>query len=187
LKSVLYHNAMDVVSLAVLLDHMAALLADPLEIGGGYGVDLIALAKLFEDMQELDTATRLYLHGLEHEDAQSGELPKTLLLGAIMRLARLYKRQEDYPAAIELWEEAAEHGHLEAHIELAKYYEHRLKDYPQAIHWTEAALSLAGPLDHRESDGEPNETGGFTPYEGRERRDELEHRLNRLVAKTDKT
>jgi hypothetical protein len=182
LKSIFYHNAMDVVSLSALLDHMGALLADPLNTGAQYSVDLIALAKLFEDMGDLDQATRLYLHALEHEEVQNGVLPLPLLLSAIQRLARIYKRAGDYPAAIELWEQAAEHAHLESHVELAKYYEHRNREYGKAIAWTQAALDLVQDPDTQTINGE-----SFSRYEQLEWIEELEHRLNRLQKKFAKT
>ncbi len=47
LRSVFYHNAMDVTSLAVLLDHTAGLVSDPLHSEIEYGVDLIAIARDF--------------------------------------------------------------------------------------------------------------------------------------------
>ncbi len=68
LKNVLYHNAMDVVSLAALFNHMAGLLAHPFEASIEHGVDLIALARLYEDLGETQTAIGLYLQGLEFED-----------------------------------------------------------------------------------------------------------------------
>ncbi len=50
LKGVFYHNAMDVVAMAALLSHTAALLADPFHEGIEHGLDVIALAKLYEDL-----------------------------------------------------------------------------------------------------------------------------------------
>ena len=113
---------------------------------------------------------------------QNGILPLPLLLSAIQRLARIYKRAEDYPAAIELWQQAAEHAHLESHVELAKYYEHRTKSYTEAITWTEAALDLVGDYDTRTINGET-----LSRYEHLEWMEELEHRLKRLQKKLDKT
>lgn len=164
LKNVIYHNAMDVVAMAALFNHMAAMLADPLSGMIEHGSDLIAMAKLYEDLGELDYATRLYLHGLDHD------LPKEVLVDAIQRLAGLHKRQDNYQAAVELWEQAARHQHLEAHVELAKFYEHRLRSYPEAIYWTKTAIELVL-------------RPGFPLFERRQRLLELEHRLARLQRK----
>lgn len=164
LKSVFYHNAMDVVSMAALFNHMAAMLADPFESGIQHGVDIVAIARLFEELGELEIATRLYLLGLDHD------LPRPVLLDAIQRLAFIHKRQDNLPAAVSLWEQAARHQHLESHLELAKFYEHRLRDYQEAISWTQAAINLV-------------KSSGFPAYERRQRLPELEHRLERLQQK----
>lgn len=178
LVSVLYHNAMDIVTLAALMDHAAGILDDPLEHGSRHGVDLIALAKLYEDMGDLERATNLYLHGLDHPDAHHGELPKTVLLKALTRLAMIYKRQGNYPAAVHLWEEAAGHGDIEVHVELAKYYEHQVKAYDQAIYWTQKALDI---LEQPLSKALSGRT--YLAYQQREKRQEMEHRLARLTRK----
>ncbi len=141
LKQVLYHNAMDVVSLSALLDHIAALLNDPISLGGEYAIDLIALARLFEDLGDLDRANSLYLHGLQHEDTQNERTPVLVLLQALQRLASIHKRNNELEAAIQLWTQAADYHLLEAHIELAKCYEHQIKDLHQALYWTETAIA----------------------------------------------
>lgn len=142
LKNVLYHNGQDVVSLAALLNHTAGMLQDPVGNGGRYGSDLIALARLFEDLGDLEHAAQLYLHGLDHADSRSGDLPAYLLLQALQRLALIRKRQNELETAVELWQQAANRRHLESHIELAKCFEHHLLDLPQALEWTNAAIRL---------------------------------------------
>jgi uncharacterized protein YprB with RNaseH-like and TPR domain len=177
LKNVFYHNAMDVISLAALMNHMANMLDDPIGVGGEYGVDLIALAELFESMGRLDTATRLYIHGLEHEDAQTQRFPKHILLRAIQRLALIYKRRENWKEAVGLWQQAARHGHLEAYLELAKCYEHRFSDYDEAIRWTQLALELV------ENPTMDQSSSALSIYEHRRWLDDLTHRLARLNRK----
>lgn len=178
LKDILYHNRMDVLSLVALLDHVGWLLADPLQFGGQYGIDLIALGKLFEDLGDLETATQLYIHGLEHEDARNDLLPVDSLLQALGRLAAIHKRQANLEAAIQVWEQAARYAHIEAHIELAKTYEHHLKDYTQAIYWTETAISLI------ETSSTINGQNPYlNAYQKRQWLVELHHRLERLQQK----
>ena len=178
LKDILYHNRMDVLSLVALLDHVGWLLADPLQYGSQFGIDLIALGKLFEDLGHLDTATQLYVHGLEHEDARNDLLPPEALLQALQRLAAIHKRQANLEAAIQLWEQAARHAHIEAHIELAKTYEHQLKDYPLAIYWTETAISLI-----QTSPTLNGQNPYLNAYQKRQWLVELQHRLERLQRK----
>lgn len=173
LKSVFYHNAMDILSLASLFNHTARLLTDPMSGVVNHGVDLMALARLFEDLGDLKTATDLYIMGLEHEDVRSQLIPEDVLLRAIQHLALIYKRQEKFHYAIDLWKKAAHFKNINAHIELAKYYEHRVRDKNEAIYWTQKAISTVQGSD-------------FTAYEYRYWIPELEHRLQRLKRKQDK-
>jgi tetratricopeptide (TPR) repeat protein len=161
LKNVFYHNAMDVLSLAALLNLTAGLLADPLHAQVEHGLDLVALGRLYEDQGNLDLTEQLYLQSLQ------SELPDEVHLDTLARLAYLYKRQDRLDEAVSLWEKAAQRKHLESHIELAKFYEHRLQRYDKAIFWTQQALELVD---------EP----GFTTYEWNYWINELEHRLHRL-------
>jgi len=164
LKSVFYHNAMDVLSLAALLNHTSAILADPLNARLDHAVDIYSIARLHEDEGDLPTAIQLYQQGLQ------GELPEETFLETLLRLARLHKRQGDYDASIPLWEQAAQHKLIDAHVELAKYFEHRLRDYDKAIAWTQRALEI---ID------EP----GYNLYEQRYWRAELDRRHSRLHRK----
>lgn len=178
LKQVIYHNAMDVVSLAALLDHMAGVMNAPLERGGQFGVDLIALARLYEDLGDLERATALYIHGLEHEDARSERLPRLALLQALQHLALIYKRANDLEAAMRLWEQAAGYQHLESFVELAKCCEHQLHDPARALHWTQSALALIDAYDENPLSG-----AYLSLYQRRQWSAELQHRLDRLVRK----
>jgi uncharacterized protein YprB with RNaseH-like and TPR domain len=178
LKRVFYHNAMDVISLAALLDHMAGLLDDPQGKGSEYGADLIALARLYEDLGDQPAAAQLYEHGLDHQDARSEQMPRAARVQGLRRLAAMHKHNGDWPAAIKLWEQAAGQQDLEAHIELAMCYEHTLHDLPAALRWTQAAISLVAQGLALTQDGKP-----LKPFERRQRLADLEHRLERLERK----
>jgi hypothetical protein len=44
---------------------------------------------------------------------------------------------------VTFWKKSADRGYLiSPYIELAMYYEHKEKDYPEAIHWTLSAIEL---------------------------------------------
>jgi tetratricopeptide (TPR) repeat protein len=124
--------------------------------------DYIALAKLFEDLGLHEHATKLYLHALSQNHTHSG------YTDTLNRLALIYKRQENYNQAIQLWELAAKSKSILAHIELAKYYEHRIHDYEKAIYWTEAALNQV-------------QSQIYQKFEKKQWIDEIEHRLKRLI------
>jgi len=172
LKGVFYHNAMDVVSLVALMEHMSLLLDDPEGLGSEHGVDLLALAKLYEHMGDQRAAAQLYGHGLDHEDVRSEKMPRTALLQGLHRLAGIHKRKSDWQLAIKLWEQAANYQDLDAHVELAKCYEHALKDIPSAMRWTQAAITLVVESMALTPDDRP-----LGLYERRQKLTELGHRF----------
>jgi TPR repeat protein len=164
LKGVFYHNAMDIVAMTALFSHTAALLADPHGADLEHGLDVVALAKLFEDLDHPDDAALLYERGLKIG------LPEDGFWQAVRRLSALQRRRGDLAAAVKLWEQAAAEGHIYAHVELAKYYEHRRRDYPAALLWTR------GAIDHvRHAD--------LPAYERDHWLAELKHRLARLESR----
>jgi len=167
LKGVFYHNAMDIVALAALFSHAAALLHDPFNERIQHGLDVIALAKLYESLGYQDTAARLYERGLEMH------LDEPDFWEAVRRLSVLQRRRGDLEQAVRWWEQAAAQGHIYAHVELAKFYEHHLRDIPSAIIWAEAALEQAV------SDKLP-------AYASAHWQGELHHRLERLAKKSPK-
>lgn len=164
LKGIFYHNAMDVLAMAALLSHVAQLLDDPLNGPVEHGLDWMALGKLFEDLGRLEAAVQLYRRSLEQD------LPEQNYWDTLRRLSRVQRRRGDLAAAVELWQQAAAGRQIDAHVELAKFYEHTARDYDAAMHWTQAALAL---LDA------PN----YPRLERRRWRSDLEHRLARLQRK----
>jgi len=161
LKGVFYHNAMDVLSLAALLNHTAGMLAQPLDGTIEHAADLLSLARVYEDLGEISLASEIYHCLLDQE------LSREHILEALNRLALIHKRQGDLSSAIPLWEKAAELEHIEACVELAKYYEHRCYDYPEAVCWTEQAVQHCTTCD-------------LPTFEKKQIIAELEHRLRRL-------
>ena len=164
LKGVFYHNAMDVVAMAALLSHIHTMLEDPSGDLVEHGLDMLALGKLYEDQGLWDRAARLLERGMEMT------LPEPDFWQAVQRLSRLQKRRGDLATAVQLWEQAAGRGHVYAHVELAKYHEHTLRDWDTALRWTESAMRLVDELD-------------IPRYEYDHWMAELTHRHARLVGK----
>ena len=164
LGGVFYHNAMDVVAMAVLLGHVSELLENPYNGRVEHGLDFVALGKLFEDLGRWDEAARLFERGLESnlDESDFGQ--------AVNRLSILQKRRGDMDEAIRLWKAAAEKGHIYAHIELAKYYEHKAKDIKKSLKWTKAARKEVEKAD-------------MPIYIRKHWLDEIDHRLARLERK----
>ncbi len=164
LKGVLYHNAMDVVAMAALLSHVAAMLDDPFNFALEHGIDLIAIGKLFEDLDRWDDAAKLYARGL------ALDLSEPAFRETVQRLARLQRRRGDFSSAITLWQSAANTRQVYAYVELAKYYEHKTREYELAIEQTRAALVIVKANDF--------------PRDARKQwLGDLEHRLKRLEIK----
>jgi uncharacterized protein YprB with RNaseH-like and TPR domain len=167
MKSVFYHNAVDVLSLAALLSHVAEMLDDPFGGTVVYGLDLVAMGRMFENLGRLEKAAQLYERGLARD------LSEEIHWDTVRRLSFAQKRRDNLPAAAALWREAARSGQIYAHVELAKFYEHRQRDYSQAAQWTQAALALVN-------------APGFPRHERRRWLADLEHRLARLQRKLDR-
>jgi hypothetical protein len=153
-----------VLSLAALLSHIAGLLDAPLERTGIHGLDLAAMGKLFEDLGHLETAARLYTRGLTHD------LPEELYWRTVRRLSFVQKRCRDLSTAVDLWQQAAHNGHVYAHVELAKFFEHKVHDYGEAARWTKAAITLVT-------------APGSQGHTRRRWLADLEHRMERLLRK----
>src|SRR5258706_7281225 len=123
LKGVFYHNFMDIVAMTALFNHTAAMLADPHTADLEHGLDVVALARLFEDLGKWDDAARLYERGLEIG------LPETGFAEAVRRYSALQRRRGDVESAVTFWLRAAGEGNIYAHVELSKHYEHRKRDH----------------------------------------------------------
>jgi uncharacterized protein YprB with RNaseH-like and TPR domain len=167
IKGVLYHNAMDILSLATLLNHISGIMDDPY---GGLveeGIDLISIGRIYEDMGEIDAAAKCFALGLEFN------LPLNIRKKAIFRWSIMEKRRNNYDQSLQLWQNAAQDEELYAYEELAKVFEHKFKDFSQAIYWTELAIST---LD----------SSGFSQLERSLWVPKFEHRLNRLKRKAQR-
>lgn len=167
LKGVFYHNAMDVLSMVALTNHITHLLADPLDGRVHHALDLVAIGKLHEDLGYLDQAARILEHSLEHD------LPEETRTRTVNRLSFLQKRRGETDLALSLWWQAAADREIYAHEELAKYYEHKERNIAEAKRWTEAALAILKMPE--------------TPrYERIRWEDDFKHRLRRLEEKIER-
>jgi len=164
LGGVFYHNAMDVVALAALLAHVSEMLADPYNGRVEHGLDFIALGKLFEDLDHWDEAARLFERGLELGLTESD------FEVAVKRLSILQKKRGDIDQALSLWKKSAGKGHIYAHIELAKYYEHKERNIKTALKWAKLARKEAERAD-------------LPAYIRKHWLAEIDHRLERLERK----
>ncbi len=169
LQGVFYHNEMDIVSMAALFKLVNDFLNNPLSTPEMPGMDLAEAARIFHEINDIETAITLYRKSI-HE-----VLPQPFMIQTLDKFARLSRNQGKMEKALELWELAANCDQINACIELAKYYEHKTRNISAAMHWTEQAAKCIGKPQY------------LTPNLPRSViKQEIEHRLNRLIKKADK-
>lgn len=166
LAGVFYHNGQDILSLVALVGHMVQVFDHPFSRVGRQGADLYALGKLYEEAGLVDRAQRAY------QGALASPLPPAIREAALYRLSFLYKRQGSWGKATRIWHSLIGNAQLYPYVELAKYYEHRVRNYGRAEELVLAAIDLV-------------QSPRFPHPLGRKRTilAELEHRLERLRRK----
>ena len=133
LQKVFYHNQMDILSLVTLLDFQLDILDGNLD---GKTLDPVSLGKLFVEMEEMPLGRQVL------EKHRQQELQTPFREEVALFLARLHKRNGNWPEAVALWENLLESGKflVEPYEELAKFYEHRQQDNEKALNLTNLAL-----------------------------------------------
>ena len=163
LSGVFYHNALDILSMVTLLDMLAGKLEQPFD-KQAHPNELFAIARLFADLGLSEEAIELYEQILEIE--LSNDLKQAL----IENLAWLYRRKDDFESAINLWERAAKDKEIYAHVEIAKFHEHKNSDFKRAQKYTERAIKIM-------------ESSKTARYDRLHWQPLLEHRLARIIRK----
>lgn len=161
LVRVFYHNRIDMLSMVTLATRVMRQLGQP--NGNDDALDLFSLGKWQADLGMVpDGEQNLRL-------AVTGDLSLEDYHKALYRLGLLLKQNGRRAEAVPLWKQIASttFDDTDAHIELAKFYEWHEKSLPQAIYWTEQAISLVDGWGRR----------------GEMALAELNHRLERLKRK----
>ncbi|MDQ0161590.1 ribonuclease H-like domain-containing protein [Aeribacillus alveayuensis] len=133
-RGIFEHNEKDVLSLITLYIHLSKLILNASE----YPKESFEIAKWLKATGNEKAAFKLFsnisINGSKHEWKAKYEL------------SFLLKQQGDLKKAVLLWEEIIRGPNdllkLDAHIELAKYYEHIKKNLPFALKQTNDALHL---------------------------------------------
>jgi len=156
LENIFYHNEVDVISLAALLEYIADRLSIPLSKEFKNEPDLVSIGNYFYSLHLFSEAQAILTTALSNPD-----LSGAILLKGKLSLAAIHKRRASYDLAVPIWKECAELGSFDALIELAKYAEHKLFDFEEALHWTLSAYdslhifppskraAVTSLLDHR--------------------------------------
>ena len=140
LDDILRHNAQDIMSLCVLLNHIADLYLHPEKIR--FSEDVYSMGRALEKVDLPDRARACY------RLASRGRMGAR----ASSALAVSYRRGGQREEAVQVWQEmvATRRGGAEPYVELAKYYEHVVRDIPRALEMTERALALLSEPGLRE-------------------------------------
>lgn len=160
MEGVFRHNRLDIVSMAALLKHLADLVGGCADPPGKHPGDVLAAARLLHDRGDLQSARNLYETIIVSSDREAA-------LEAQRSLSLIHKRAGAWEVAVRLWNAILEEDpyDLFSVVELAKYHEHRRHDHGRAEMLVRSVLEGSLSL----GDGE---------------RHALEHRLNRLIAKS---
>jgi uncharacterized protein len=158
LEDVFKHNRFDIVSMASLTRHLTDLLEGRYAEDTHYG-DVLSAARLLHERGHTEPAVRMYECLMEAPIREA-------VSNARRSLSLIHKKSGQWEQAVAIWEEmiAQDRYDLFAVEELAKWYEHRKRDFERAVELVNSVLDGG----HRLSD---------------EDRQSLEYRLNRLLHK----
>lgn len=139
MRRVLYHNAMDILSLVTLAARMGQSfdIESQAERNCLRGAELYSLGRWHASEGRPGETERAYRAAL------SATLTPFLRKKALRELAHLLKRSGRPDEAFAFWQQLAleDTDDILAHVELAKYFEWRSRNLPLAAGWTRAALS----------------------------------------------
>ncbi|MBN2012413.1 ribonuclease H-like domain-containing protein [candidate division KSB1 bacterium] len=127
LQQVFQHNVWDIVSLAVLYNYVLDVYSEPIRHLTDVD-DLHGIAHSMDNQKVFDQAIVIYENILNRTNKQNHWHE------VAWKLSLCYKRSGNWDAAVTLWESISRKGgnQLESYVELAKYYEHRERNYEQA-------------------------------------------------------
>jgi len=146
LKQVFHHNVLDILSMVTLLERIACL-------GAGQNVEHPAEALA---LGRLCLRAGRVAEGISYlSDAAAGN-DDLLATEAALELSFYYKRLGQWAEAVEIWLALADSRkpNPTALIELAKYYEHRVKDFGKALELTLETLSVVNQKPYCFTNGE---------------------------------
>ncbi len=149
LGAVFHHNVLDIVSLACLTSVLLTMLAAPDGASLHHGQDIRGLARWLNKLGKEAQALGLYRKAI-----RTG-LPRRDLFAALWETAQIERRAGRHEEQVQLLRDLARVSSMyraAAFVELAKHYEHRLKDYGLALKMTRSAQRYAPSpeLCHRE-------------------------------------
>jgi uncharacterized protein YprB with RNaseH-like and TPR domain len=145
MQRVLYHNAIDILSLVTLATRLCRAFADPWTDPALSGGEFYGLGRWYAAEGCLDETERAYRAALAKANIDPETRARTL-----RELAYLLKRADRRDEAFAYWQQlalettdAAPDDAILAHVELAKHFEWHVEDPALAAGWTRAAIAVA--------------------------------------------
>jgi len=146
IHQVFYHNQMDILSMVALAGRIHLTYHDPQAAQPRKGIEHFALGRLFWEHRYPEKAISCFEIALKRCDEN--------LSWEVMRwLSMALKKTGQGEKARSLWEEMVTWPYQKdtfPYIELAKYHEHRLKDFDRAVAYVEKALEQIPPHQQKE-------------------------------------
>jgi len=139
IKGVFEHNLQDILSLVVLTAKINDFFKEPLN-DNFYPLDIFSLGKIYDKRKEYIKSSFYYNEALKYN------LPGEEFLEALKLISFAYKRQEKWEEAEKIWKKTINKSRefiYYPYEELAKYYEHHLKDYKKAEEIVREALNMS--------------------------------------------
>ncbi len=160
ISPVFYHNRMDILSMVILAHRIHVTYHEPSAVLSRRGIEHVVLGKLFMEHGLVEKATACLEQALKHCEGP-------LQWEAMKFLSLAYKRRGQWKRSAVLWEDMISWDGRRSsfpYVELAKYYEHRVRDYSKALEMVRMAFEMFDYL-------------GFSEREA------LLHRQRRLMGK----
>jgi uncharacterized protein YprB with RNaseH-like and TPR domain len=145
IEPILYHNQEDILSLLGLIITGATLSAEGRQeefiSEMADAMDLYGLGNMLARAGQREQSARLFQRALE------GRLTEEVALRAKKKLSYHYKKEGKWEEAVAIWQEMTSQNQISSYRELAIHYEHREKNYEEAIRIVEEGLVLSRGLN----------------------------------------
>jgi uncharacterized protein YprB with RNaseH-like and TPR domain len=142
ISRVFRHNRMDLLSMVILAHRIHLTYHDPSAANPRRGVEQLVLGKLFMEHGLIGKATACLEEALKRCD-------EDFQWEAMKSLSLAYKREGQWERSAALWEDMISWDGMRSsfpYVELAKYYEHRVKDYWKALEVVRRAFEAVDNL-----------------------------------------
>ncbi|MFQ5825535.1 MAG: ribonuclease H-like domain-containing protein, partial [bacterium] len=142
LKAIFYHNQQDILSLVALATKACQMFENPIEESDG-AKEILSMGKVYERLAKFKDSLELYNQFFEKASERTDR--RELLF----QMAYNYKKIKNWSKAASIWKQCVSNHnfHPIPFIELAKYFEHKEKNYSKALAIVERALKVINIIE----------------------------------------